>query len=439
MKKAFLKKTVGAVVAAATITSLIPLGVSAQWKASTDSTLSYTEEGKTAEEGNETDVESVNFDSNGNTKTGWNCDNETWYYNNNSGLKETGWIKDNGNWYYCNNSGAMQRGFVKVNGTLYYFNKSGEMQTGWIKEKGKWYYADSTGAIQTGVIKISEKTYYFNKSGVMQTGRVRIGKKVYRFDRNGQAIGNKIPDCDKEFDSNGNLVKPNNPDNDQESTDGETIPGNPDGDNNSNESEGNDNTTEKPEDDENSNGSESGNTTKPNNPENNNGSNGSEDSKPSNPGNDQESTENGGTNVDVNGLEKLPQNYPITIQSNAETKILELMNEKRTAAGLKPLTMDNTLLQVARYKSNHMIQYKYFDHTNPDGTKWTNWLKTLGYNYTATAENIAYNSYDPVELFNQWWNSSGHRQNMMNPSYTKVGIGVIQGNNKYMGTQTFSN
>ena len=115
------------------------------------------------------------------------------------------------------------------------------------------------------------------------------------------------------------------------------------------------------------------------------------------------------------------------------------MNEKRVAAGLKPLTMDNTLLDVARYKSNHMIQYNYFSHTNPDGTNWTNWLKTLGYKYTATAENIAYNSYDPVELFNQWWNSSGHRQNMMNPNYTKVGIGLLKGNGKYMGTQTFSN
>ena len=51
--------------------------------------------------------------------------------------------------------------------------------------------------------------------------------------------------------------------------------------------------------------------------------------------------------------------------------------------------------------------------------------------YTATAENIAYNSYDPVELFNQWWNSSGHRKNMMNPSYTKVGIGVVYGNGNH--------
>ena len=69
------------------------------------------------------------------------------------------------------------------------------------------------------------------------------------------------------------------------------------------------------------------------------------------------------------------------------------MNQKRTEAGLQPLTMDNTLLQVARYKSNHMIQYNYFDHMTPDGTKWTDWLKAIGYTYTTTGENIAYNTY----------------------------------------------
>ena len=114
------------------------------------------------------------------------------------------------------------------------------------------------------------------------------------------------------------------------------------------------------------------------------------------------------------------------------------MNAKRVEAGLKPLTVDNTLVQVARYKSNHMIQYNYFDHVTPQGTKYTDWLQAVGYTYTTAGENIAYNTYDAVELFNQWWNSPGHRANMMNASYTKVGIGVIQGNGKFMGTQEFS-
>jgi uncharacterized protein YkwD len=143
--------------------------------------------------------------------------------------------------------------------------------------------------------------------------------------------------------------------------------------------------------------------------------------------------------VNVQGLPQLPTKYSIGVQAGAEDKILELMNAKRTEAGLQPLTIDNTLVQVARYKSDDMIQNNFFDHTNPDGTKWTNWLQALDYKYTSAGENIAYNTNDAVELFNQWWNSPGHRANMMNSAYTKVGIGVIQGNGKYMGTQEFSN
>ena len=145
-----------------------------------------------------------------------------------------------------------------------------------------------------------------------------------------------------------------------------------------------------------------------------------------------------GVPLDINGLPLLPKNYTAYVKTDVEDKILELMNEKRIDAGLQPLVLDNTLIQVARYKSDHMIQYGYFDHTNPDGTDWTNWLETIGYNYNTIGENIVSNTYDPFEFFNQWWNSPGHKANMMNPSYTKVGIGVVQGNSEYMGTQEFA-
>ena len=390
MKRSFILKSISGVAIAATIIASNPLGVSAQGNISTS-------------QGNE--------------------------------ITQT------------TNEVSSTNGFAKNNGRLCY-KENGKVKTGWIKSRGKWYFADSKGVIQTGVIKIDGKTYYFNKSGVMQTGRVRINGTTYRFAKNGQAVGNKIPNASKEFDCNGNLISngdngttetPQNngrsnadngttetPDNNGGSNGDNGTTETPDNNGGSNEDNG---TTETPDNDGGSNG-DNGTTETPDNNAGSNGNNGS--TTPDNNQNDNGS-------VNVSGLPTLPTNYSTTIQSSAEQKILELMNEKRVAAGLKPLTMDNTLLDVARYKSNHMIQYNYFSHTNPDGTNWTNWLKTLGYKYTATAENIAYNSYDPVELFNQWWNSSGHRQNMMNPNYTKVGIGVLKGNGKYMGTQTFSN
>lgn len=140
----------------------------------------------------------------------------------------------------------------------------------------------------------------------------------------------------------------------------------------------------------------------------------------------------------VNGLSKLPSNYSISAESSAEETILNLINEKRSQAGLKPLVMDNTLRNLAEYKSDYMIQANFFSHPNPDGTMWNDWYNAVGYNYSTGGENIAQNTSDPVALFNQWWNSAPHRENMMNPAFSRIGIGIINGNGQYMGTQMFS-
>ena len=277
------------------------------------------------------------------------------------------------------------------------------LKTDWVANNGNWYYFDNSGIMQTGVIKVNDKTYCLNPSGIMETGKIKVNNKVYATNSNGQVTGTKAPVIDKAFDSDNKVVK----DNSKIST-VSTL---------------------------NSNQKTTTNTLNTGNSEKNKSIN-----KTINTTSTKAPINTVSTNsVDVQGLPKLPTNYSITVQASAEQKILELMNAKRTEAGLKPLTMDNTLVQVARYKSNNMIQNNFFDHTNPDGTKWTNWLQTIGYKYTSTGENIAYNTSDAVELFNQWWNSPGHRANMMNSSYNKVGMGVIYGNGKYMGTQTFSN
>lgn len=393
MKKAFLRKVISAGLLIAALSTVAPLGVSAA---------------------------------------------------NATSIQTTGWTQNsNGSWSYASNSGKKQRGWLIINGTKYYFDNNGNMRTGWISYQGRKYFADINGAIQTGVLKIDGKVYYFNSLGVMQTGRVRIGNKVYMFSRTGQAIGKDLPTVKKEFDSEGNLIN-NKSDNDSSGNNNGT--GNITNPDNNGSSDNGTGSITKPD----NNGSSSNGTGSIIKPDNNGSgsitnpdNNGSSDNTTGDvikPGDNQGTDSSGnGSSTNVSGLPALPEKYPISVQADAETKILELMNQKRVEAGLKPLTMDNTLLEVARYKSNHMIQNNYFSHTNPDGTKWTNWLKTIGYKYSAAAENIAYNSYDPVQLFNQWWNSSGHRQNMMNPSYTKVGIGVVYGNNKYMGTQEFSN
>ncbi|WP_238915156.1 CAP domain-containing protein [Clostridium sp. YIM B02555] len=305
-----------------------------------------------------------------------NYDKTLSYTDGNSVVK--GWMKISGAWYYFNFDGKMKTDWVSDNGTWYYMNNLGIMQTGWIKNDGKWYYLNKTGAMERGWIKDKEKWYYLDSSGAMQIGWIKDNGKWYYTDNSGaMQIGN--------INIGGKVYYLN----------------------------------------------ESGELK-----ENKYSINTSNSIKL---GKNKEEVYGGSELVDISELPSLPQNYSISIQEAAENKILELMNQKRNEAGLSLLVLDNTLVKIARYKSNHMIQNDYFDHTTPIGENWTNWLEVINYKYTTTGENIAYNNYDSFELFNQWWNSPGHRANMMNASYTKVGIGVIKGNEKYMGTQTFSN
>jgi uncharacterized protein YkwD len=308
-----------------------------------------------------------------------------------------------------------------------YYNlfSNGGLLTGWVNNNGLWSYFDNNGVMQTGVVKVNGKTYCLNQDGIMEIGKVIVNNKTYTCSNNGQVTGTKVPSVDKVFDSGNNVVidnnknstvKPSNTTSTTTTTSTATKPTTGSTTSTGTTTTGNNTNT--------------GSTTTAGNTSNT-GSTATTGSTTD--------TSTGTISVDVQGLPKLPANYSINVQANAEQKILELMNAKRTEAGLKPLTLDNTLIKVARYKSNDMIQNNFFDHTNPDGTKWTDWLHALGYQYTSAGENIAYNTYDAVELFNQWWNSPGHRANMMNSSYTKVGIGVLLGNGKYMGTQEFSN
>jgi len=313
----------------------------------------------------------------------------------------------------------IKTGWVFNDGTWCFVDNTGNVKTGWVKDNDKWYFLDGTGAMQTGVIKVNGKTYCLNKSGEMVTGTILVNNKTYKSSTNGQVVGTKVPTSDKTFDSNNAVVN----DNKQNST---VIT--------SNGNQGTTNSGETTSTGTTKNTDSTGSTT-------NTTTTGNTDTTGSatNTTTTGSNTSADVTNVDVQGLPQLPKTYSINVQATVEDKILQLMNEKRVEAGLKPLTVDNTLLQLARYKSDHMIQYNYFDHVTPQGTKYTDWLQAVGYTYTTAGENIAYNTYDAVELFNQWWNSPGHRANMMNASYTKVGIGVIQGNGKFMGTQEFSN
>lgn len=118
-----------------------------------------------------------------------------------------------------------------------------------------------------------------------------------------------------------------------------------------------------------------------------------------------------------------------------EKKVVELVNEIRTENGLPKLAHDWELSRVARYKSQDMKDNKYFSHTSPVYGSPFDMIKNFGISYRSAGENIARGYSTPEAVVNGWMNSSGHRANILNSSYTRIGVGYVKSGNYW--TQMF--
>ena len=106
-----------------------------------------------------------------------------------------------------------------------------------------------------------------------------------------------------------------------------------------------------------------------------------------------------------------------------ENEVIRLVNEIRTENGLEPLTTNWELSRIARYKSEDMSDNKYFSHTSPTYGTPFQMIRAFGLSYRSSGENIAYGQRIPAAVVNAWMNSSGHRANILNASYTQIGVG----------------
>ena len=118
-----------------------------------------------------------------------------------------------------------------------------------------------------------------------------------------------------------------------------------------------------------------------------------------------------------------------------EAEVVRLVNDVRRENGLSPLTQDWQLSRVARYKSQDMKDKGYFSHTSPTYGTPFQMMKSFGINYKTAGENIAKGYTTPQSVVNGWMNSPGHRANILNPSFTHIGVGYVQSGNYW--TQMF--
>lgn len=110
-------------------------------------------------------------------------------------------------------------------------------------------------------------------------------------------------------------------------------------------------------------------------------------------------------------------------RNNFAEQVVTLVNRIRVANGLNKLTTYDKLTEVAQLRAKE-IETNY-SHTRPDGTKCFTALEDAGIRSATAGENIAKGYSTPEKVVDAWMNSPGHRANILNPSYTMIGVGYV--------------
>ena len=105
-------------------------------------------------------------------------------------------------------------------------------------------------------------------------------------------------------------------------------------------------------------------------------------------------------------------------------KVLEIINSYRKEGGLEPLILDDKLITVACARAEEIAWSGRFSHYRPNGKFVSSILKDAGITKGSAGENIGRGYETAEEVCEAWKNSETHYENIMNPAFTKIGIGV---------------
>lgn len=121
----------------------------------------------------------------------------------------------------------------------------------------------------------------------------------------------------------------------------------------------------------------------------------------------------------------VPQGLTLSFDAEEETRMIALVNRERTTRGLHALTVDDTLRDIARGKSKDMFDRRYFSHYDPDGKNAADRANEAGIIYNLIGENLAY-APDLNTAHEGLMNSEGHRANILETKYGRIGIGIMR-------------
>jgi uncharacterized protein YkwD len=133
-----------------------------------------------------------------------------------------------------------------------------------------------------------------------------------------------------------------------------------------------------------------------------------------------------------------PPPPPTGCGTPTEQAVLGLANQARAASGARALVCDELMTTVARAHSQDMCDRGYFSHTSRDGRSPFDRMRDAGVRFGTAGENIAQGQRSADEVHNAWMNSAGHRMNILNGAYRRLGVGLAECGGRMYWTQVFA-
>lgn len=116
----------------------------------------------------------------------------------------------------------------------------------------------------------------------------------------------------------------------------------------------------------------------------------------------------------------------VEVRADLEAQMLVLVNRERTKRGIAPLKADREMTLVARAHSTDMFARGYFSHYTPEDKDPFDRMKKAGIKYRTAGENLALGR--TLKICHEGlMNSPGHKANILNPAYGRLGIGIMDG------------
>lgn len=123
------------------------------------------------------------------------------------------------------------------------------------------------------------------------------------------------------------------------------------------------------------------------------------------------------------GTETQTSGADVVATSGGNAEVASLINAERAKVGLGPLSPDVHLSQLAREHADLMVQDNFFSHDIPGGLTYEQRMAAAGYKGAVHGENISYGKRDPSYTVADWMKSRGHKANILDRQYEKIGVG----------------